>query len=88
MEHDLLNTIGVDVKSLKEKKIHDRQECMDILGISHSTLKRYEDKNLLKSSKFRRKNYYTTENILDCLSKHFSISKESEWDRYVKDMWE
>ena len=80
MENDLLNTLGVDVKSLKEKNIHTRQGCMDILGISHSTLKRYEDKNLLKSSKFRRKKYYTTQSIIDCLSKHFNISKGTDWD--------
>tara|TARA_B110000858_G_scaffold165825_1_gene192680 strand:- start:279 stop:530 length:252 start_codon:yes stop_codon:yes gene_type:complete len=82
MENDLLNTLGVDVKSLKEKKIHTRQDCMEILGVSHSTLKRYEEKELLKSSKFRRKKYYTTESIMDCLSKHFNISKGNEWDLF------
>ena len=57
---------------------------MNILGVSHTTLKKYEDEKLLESSRFRRKKYYTTETILNCIKNQFNIPTKSPWD----DLWE
>ena len=40
---------------------------MEILGVSHKTLTKYEKSNYLISNKYKREKYYTTENILDCI---------------------
>ena len=57
---------------------------MIILGISHTTLKKYEDENILQSSRFRRTKYYTKDAILDCIKTNLNLSKKNEWDN----VWE
>ena len=57
---------------------------MRILGISHTTLKKYEDENILQSSRFRRTKYYTKDAILDCIKTNLNLSKKNTWD----DVWD
>ena len=80
----LLIKIGVDTDLLNQEPIHNRETTMRILGISHTTLKKYENENILKSSRFRRKKYYTKEAILDCIKTNLNISKKNVWET----MWE
>ena len=80
----ILNTIGVDTDLLNTNPIHNRETTMRIMGISHTTLKKYEDEEILQSSRFRRKKYYTTETILNCIKNQFNIPTRSPWD----DLWE
>lgn len=84
----ILNTIGVDTDLLNQEPIHNRETTMRILGVSHTTLKKYENENILQSSRFRRKKYYTTEAIVDCVKTNLNLSKKTDWDKYVRDMWE
>tara|TARA_B110000503_G_scaffold11236_1_gene15313 strand:+ start:902 stop:1120 length:219 start_codon:yes stop_codon:yes gene_type:complete len=60
------------------------ETTMRILGISHTTLKKYEDENILQSSRFRRKKYYTSEAIINCVKTNLNLSKKNVWDN----MWE
>ena len=76
----ILITIGVDTDLLNQEPIHNRETTMRILGISHTTLKKYENENILQSSRFRRKKYYTKEAILDCIKTNLNISKKNAWD--------
>lgn len=80
----ILITIGVDTDLLNQEPIHNRETTMRILGISHTTLKKYENENILQSSRFRRKKYYTKEAILDCIKTNLNISKKNVWET----MWE
>lgn len=84
----ILNTIGVDTDLLNQEPIHNRETTMRILGVSHTTLKKYENENILQSSRYRRKKYYTTEAIVDCVKTNLNLSKKTDWDKYVRDMWE
>ena len=47
----ILNTIGVDTDLLNTNPIHNRETTIRIMGISHTTLKKYEDEEILQSSK-------------------------------------
>jgi len=76
----ILNTIGVDTDLLNTNPIHNRETTMRILGISHTTLKKYEDENILQSSRFRRKKYYTSKSIIDCIKSQFNLSNATEFD--------
>ena len=80
----ILNTIGVDTYLLNTNPIHNRETTMRILGISHTTLKKYEDENILQSSRFRRTKYYTKEAIVDCIKTNLNLSKKNTWD----DVWD
>ena len=80
----ILITIGVDTNLLNQEPIHNRETTMRILGISHTTLKKYENENILQSSRFRRKKYYTKEAIIDCIKTNLNISKKNVWET----MWE
>ena len=80
----ILITIGVDTDLLNQEPIHNRETTMRILGISHTTLKKYEDENILQSSRFRRKKYYTSESIINCVKTNLNLSKKNVWDN----MWE
>ena len=80
----ILNTIGVDIDLLNTNPIHNRETTMRILGISHTTLKKYEDENILQSSRFRRTKYYTKEAIVDCIKTNLNLSKKNTWD----DVWD
>lgn len=84
----ILTTIGVDIDLLNQEPIHNRETTMRILGVSHTTLKKYEDENILQSSRFRRKKYYTTEAIKECIKTNLNLSKKDDWDTYVSSMWE
>lgn len=84
----ILNTIGVDTDLLNQEPIHNRETTMRILGVSHTTLKKYENENILQSSRYRRKKYYTTEAIVNCVKTNLNLSKKTDWDKYVRDMWE
>lgn len=64
---EVLNTLGIDIEKLKSKNIHTRTDTLEILGVSHKTLTKYEKSNYLISNKYKREKYYTTENILDCI---------------------
>tara|TARA_A100001015_G_scaffold320282_1_gene446089 strand:- start:1314 stop:1487 length:174 start_codon:yes stop_codon:yes gene_type:complete len=57
---------------------------MKIMGISHTTLKKYEDEDVLQSSRFRRKKYYTKNAILGCIKTNLNLSKKNLWD----EVWE
>ena len=80
----ILITIGVNTDLLNKEPIHNRETTMRILGISHTTLKKYEDENILQSSRFRRKKYYTSESIINCVKTNLNLSKKNVWDN----MWE
>ena len=80
----ILITIGVDTYLLNTNPIHNRETTMRILGISHTTLKKYEDENILQSSRFRRTKYYTKEAIVDCIKTNLNLSKKNTWD----DVWD
>ena len=80
----ILTTIGVDCDLLNANPIHNRETTMRILGISHTTLKKYEDENILQSSRFRRTKYYTKDAILDCIKTNLNLSKKNTWD----DVWD
>jgi len=80
----ILITIGVNTDLLNKEPIHNRETTMRILGISHTTLKKYEDENILQSSRFRRKKYYTSEAIINCVKTNLNLSKKNVWDN----MWE
>lgn len=80
----ILITIGVDTDLLNQEPIHNRETTMRILGISHTTLKKYENENILQSSRFRRKKYYTKEAIVDCIKSNLNLSHKNVWET----MWE
>ena len=80
----ILITIGVNTDLLNKEPIHNRETTMRILGISHTTLKKYEDENILQSSRFRRKKYYTSESIINCVKTNLNLSKKNVWET----MWE
>ena len=80
----ILITIGVDTDLLNQEPIHNRETTMRILGVSHTTLKKYENENTLQSSRFKRKKYYTSIAILDCIKTNLNLSKKNEWD----EVWE
>ena len=76
----LLIKIGVDTELLHQEEIHTRENALRILGVSDKTLKKYEDENILQSARFRRKKYYTSTAILDCIKSQFNLSNTTEWD--------
>ena len=80
----ILITIGVDTDLLNQEPIHNRETTMRILGISHTTLKKYENENILQSSRFRRKKYYTKEAIVYCIKSNLNLSPKTVWET----MWE
>lgn len=80
----LLIKIGVDTELLNKEEIHTRENALRILGVSDKTLKKYEDENILQSARFRRKKYYTSKSIIDCIKSQFNLSQRNEWD----DVWD
>jgi len=80
----ILIKIGVNTELLNREPIHNRETIMRILGISHTTLKKYENENILQSSRFKRKKYYTKEAIIDCVKSNLNLSKKNVWEK----MWE
>ena len=80
----ILNTIGVDTELLNTNPIHNRETTMRRMGISHTTLNKYEDEEILQSSRFRRKKYYTKEAIVDCIKSNLNLSQKNVWET----MWE
>jgi len=80
----ILNTIGIDTKLLHKEPIHTREQTIEILGISPTTLKKYEKNNLIQSASFRRRKYYSTQQILKCIKTQFNLNIQSEWDK----VWE
>lgn len=80
MEQELLIKIGVDTDLLKQEQIHTRENALRILGVSDKTLKRYEDEKILQSSRFRRKKYYTSKAIIDCVRSQFNLSNYHDWN--------
>lgn len=76
----LLIKIGVDTELLNQEEIHTRENALRILGVSDKTLKKYEDENILQSARFRRKKYYTSKSIIDCIKSQFNLSNTTEWD--------
>ena len=80
----ILITIGVDTDLLNQEPIHNRETTMRILGISNTTLKKYENENILQSSRFRRKKYYTKEAIVDCIKSNLNLSQKN----VLETMWE
>ena len=83
MEQNILNKIGVDTDLLNKEPIHTRENCLKILGVSDKTLKKYEDEDLLRSSRFKRKKYYTPEAIIDFVRTKLNLSN-TNWDK----IWE
>lgn len=80
----ILNKIGVSTELLQKEELHTREQTLEILGVSDKTLKKYENENLLISARFRRKKYYTTTDILNCIKKQFNLITTSEFDT----MWD
>ena len=80
----ILNTIGIDTELLKSKPIHTRDGVMKILRISHITLRDYEKKNLIQASRFRRKKYYTSKSIMNCIRIHFGLELKEQIQKIVK----
>lgn len=76
----ILIKIGVDTELLNQEEIHTRENALRILGVSDKTLKKYEDENILQSTRFRRKKYYTSKSIIDCIKSQFNLSNTTEWD--------
>ena len=77
----ILNTIGIDTELLNKELLHNREDTMKILGVSHTTLKKYEDENLIRPSRFKRKKYYTKESILMCIKQNLKLnSRNPEWN--------
>lgn len=46
---------GCNTDLLSTNPIHNRETTMRIMGISHTKLKKYEDEEILQSSRFRKK---------------------------------
>ncbi len=64
---ETLKIIGVNTEELNSKPIHSRIETERILGCTNQTLKTFQRKGWITPSRFKNKNYYSTNSIIDCI---------------------
>ena len=83
---ETLKTIGINTEQLNSKPIHNRIETEQLLGITNQTLNTFKRKGWLKASRFKNKNYYTTDSIIDCIK--FQLNYNDVVKREVNKEWE
>ncbi len=77
----LLTQLGINTEQLYAKPIHDREETQTIMGCTHRTLRNWEDKGYIIRSKFKNRNYYITNEIVNCARKQIGLDGwENIWD--------
>ena len=82
MKQELLNAININTEKLNEKKIHSRQDTLQILGISGKTLKKYDKEGLISPTRFRGKLYYPSTEIVKCIKRQFNMVDDGIWEKY------
>jgi hypothetical protein len=80
---ETLNTIGIQTKLLHSKSVFNREETQEIFGCKHQTLKSFEKRNWISPRKFKNRNFYTDNDIIQCIKTQFSLSSDKQW----QDMW-
>ena len=83
---ETLKTIGINTELLNSKPIHNRIETEQLLGITNQTLNTFKRKGWLKASRFKNKNYYTTDSIIDCIK--FQLNYNDVVKREESKEWE
>ena len=83
---ETLKTIGINTEQLNSKPIHNRIETEQLLGITNQTLNTFKRKGWLKASRFKNKNYYTTDSIIDCIK--FQLNYNDVVKREESKEWE
>jgi len=83
-ELETFRIIGVDVKKLNSKPIHNRIETEKLLGVTNQTLNKFKKKGWIKTSKYKNRSYFTTQSIIECIKYQLQIDRvNSEW----RDIW-
>ncbi len=83
---ETLKTIGINTEQLNSKPIHNRIETEQLLGITNQTLNTFKRKGWLKATRFKNKNYYTTDSIIDCIK--FQLNYNDVVKREASKAWE
>lgn len=83
---ETLKTIGINTEQLNSKPIHNRIETEQLLGITNQTLNTFKRKGWLKATRFKNKNYYTTDSIIDCIK--FQLNYNDVVKREESKEWE
>lgn len=73
----LLSQLGIKTEQLYAKPIHNREETLSILGCTHRTLRKWENKGYLTKNRFKNKTYYTTSTIENCAKEQLGLQG---WD--------
>ena len=60
-----------------------REETQEIFGCTHQILKSFEKRNWISPRKFKNRNFYTDNDIIQCIKTQFSLSSDKQW----QDMW-
>lgn len=91
---EALQTIGINTEKLNSKPIHSRIETETILGCTNQTLNTFKRKGWIKPSRFKNKNYYTSNSIIECIKfqldgySDIQVSeKNNQFESYIKSMW-
>ncbi len=81
-----LEAIGINTEQLNSKVIHNRVETEKLLGVTNQTLNTFKRKGWLKTSRYKNKNYYTTQSIKECIKSQLF---ENEYEKRKLDKeWE
>ena len=69
--------------------IHNSVQTEKLLGVTNQTLNTFKRKGWLKSSRYKNRNYYTTESIKECIiSQLFSNEYErKKLDKKWESFW-
>ena len=91
---EALQTIGINTEQLNSKPIHSRIETETILGCTNQTLNTFQRKGWIRPSRFKNKNYYTSDSIIECI-KHQLVGysdiqvseRNKKLETYIDSMW-
>ena len=78
-----LTLLGIKTDLLTSKPLFTRLETEEIFGCTHQTLKSFEKRNWISPRKFKNRNFYTDNDIIQCIKTQFSLSSDKQW----QDMW-
>ena len=85
---EALQTIGINTEQLNSKPIHSRIETETILGCTNQTLNTFHRKGWIKPSRFKNKNYYTSNSIIECVKHQLVGYKDIQINHeFQSSMW-
>lgn len=63
-----LQGMGIKTTLLNSKRVFNRREAITIFNCTYPTLKRFEKRNWIKPHRYKNRNFYTRDSILNCIN--------------------